>query len=95
MSRLVSLAAVAGLLMVASSHVDATGGGGVGGAGAAAVAGGAGRLAGNVGGVPVWQTPENEPGAQARRERQTAPAAVTGSSVGARRHHRRHRHHTV
>jgi hypothetical protein len=90
-----SLAVVAGLLMVVSSPVGATGGGADGGAGAATAATSADRLAGNVGGVPVWQTPENEPGAQARRERQAPPAAVTGPTLSMRLHHHRHHHHTM
>lgn len=49
----------------------------------------AGIGGGGIGGVGVWQTPENEPGAQTRRE-----AAQTRVAPGRMRHHH-HRHHTM
>jgi hypothetical protein len=44
-----------------------------------------------IGGIAVWQTPENEPGAQARRE--AAEAQRASRAYGRMQHHSHHRHH--
>ncbi len=72
MSKLMSLAAIAGLLIAQTEASAAFGTSGMGG-------------------IAVWQTPENEPGAQARR----GIAEQTRQAYGQMRHHHSYRHHDM
>jgi len=74
MSKLLSLAALAGLMVIFFQGEAAAGFGSSG-----------------IGGIQVWQTPENEPGAQARREAQGSNGV--SRSYGRMRHHHHHHHH--
>ncbi len=79
MSKLLSLAAIAGL-MVVLVQTEASAGFGSSG----------------TGGVQVWQTPENEPGAQARREAAEQARRASAAYGHVRHHHRyHHRHHAM
>ena len=95
MSKILLLTAAAGLLL-ATSPIALAAGGGAGGAGAAGAAGGVGGvggLGGSLGGVQVWQTPENEPGRAHGMSNETWGQPMRAYGRMPYHHHVHHHHH--